>query len=104
MRLLLGQHRSTGPRAALSAAAIVHSERLAGRAIGAALDPESDPLKAGSLALSIIREAEPRSSATLEVTGEIDPDAIEKLSFRELMSLAASHGITPAETPPQLPA
>jgi hypothetical protein len=88
----------------LTAAAIVHGERLAGRAVSAALNPETDDAKAAGIALSIIREAEPRDSATLEIAGEVTPESIDQMSFSELLRLAESLGIDPSATPPQLPA
>lgn len=88
----------------MKAHAHVHAERLAGRAIGAALDPEADPLKAGSLALSIIREADPAVSGVLDVSTSLDPEGIESMSFRELLAVAQAHGIEVGSTPPALPA
>ena len=72
------------------------------RAIGAALSPEVDDAKAGSLALSVIREADPAVRGVLDVSTSLDPDALDSLSFRELVALAQQHDITPASTPPEL--
>jgi hypothetical protein len=68
------------------------------------LNPETDDAKAAGIALSIIREAEPRDSATLEIAGELTRESIDQMSFSELLRLAESLGIDPSATPPQLPA
>jgi hypothetical protein len=67
------------------------------------LNPETDDAKAGSLALSIIREADPRDSAVLEVGATLNGDAIQNMSLSELVSAAQQLGIDwrdPSETPP----
>jgi hypothetical protein len=69
---------------------------LAGRAIDAALDPSADSLRAGSLALSIIKEAEPASSGHIELSTEITAESVDNLGLSELLVMAGRLGLTPA--------
>jgi hypothetical protein len=50
-------------------------------------------VKAGNLALGIIREAEPRQEAVLEVGATIDASNLDKLGLSELIALAEQLGI-----------
>lgn len=96
LRLILGSTRMDSPRTALRAAAILNAERLAGRAIAAALDPSVDVLSAGKHALSVIDAADPRQQQTAVLTGNLNGEAIEGMGFRELLSFAQGHGIDPS--------
>ena len=91
LRLVLRSTRLASPRSALKALANVNAERLAGRAITAALDPDTEPLKAADLALRIINEADPRDQAVLSVEGSIDPSTA---SLSQLLSFAEHHQIS----------
>ena len=75
-----------------------------GRAVGAALDENADPIKAANLALKVIETADPGDSATLTVSTTED---IENMSLSELLAFADAHGIDytrrPGETPPEIP-
>ena len=75
----------------LKALANVNAERLAGRAVSAALDPEVRPDTAAKLALEIIEATDPKDQATLTVSGSIDPSTA---TLSELMSFAEAHGIS----------
>jgi hypothetical protein len=74
-----------------------------GRAVGAALNPDADPLKAGSLAVKLIETADPPNQAVLELSAELTPEGVENLSYSDLIRLADSLGLTPPE-PSELPA
>ena len=86
----------------------LNAARLAGRAISAALDPGTDPVKAANLALGIIREAEPREQSTLEIEGPVTSERVNEMSLSELIAFASANGIeVPSgldSTPPQLSA
>jgi hypothetical protein len=91
LRLVIGRTRPGSPRAALKALANVNAERLAGRAVSAALDPLVRPDTAAKLALEIIEATDPKDQNTLTVSGSFDPSTA---SLSELMSFAHSHGIS----------
>jgi len=91
LRLALWITRPNSPRSALRAAASLNAVRLAGRAIGAALDPHTEPLKAADLALRIIDQADPQGQDSITVSGSIDPSTA---SLSELLSFAEAHGIS----------
>jgi hypothetical protein len=93
MRLLLGINRPTSPRSILKAEVNRVVARLAGTAVNAALDPESDPLKAGALALRLIETADPPSQATLEISADLTPEQIEGMSWSEALAAAKQLGI-----------
>jgi hypothetical protein len=61
-------------------------------------------VKAAQLALGIIREADPPNQAVLEVGANLTVDAVQGMSFSELMRVAEAHGIevpsAPELTPP----
>jgi hypothetical protein len=94
LRLVIGRTRPSSPRSALKALANVNAERLAGRAVSAALDPEVRPDTAAKLALEIIEATDPKDQATLTVSGSIDPSTA---TLSELMSFAEAHGISLSE-------
>jgi len=91
LRLVIGRTRPSSPRSVLKALANVNAERLAGRAVSAALDPEVRPDTAAKLALEIIEATDPKDQATLTVSGSIDPSTA---TLSELMSFAEAHGIS----------
>lgn len=64
-----------------------------GTALNAALSPETDPVKAAQLSLAIIREADPPSQSTLELSADLSREDIEKLSLSEALALARQLGI-----------
>jgi hypothetical protein len=94
---VIGSTRLDTPRAALRAAAVVNAERLAGRAVGAALSAATPPAQAAKLCLDIIDAVDPKLSTVTTVTGDIDPEALQNMGFRELLSFAQQHGIAPAQ-------
>jgi hypothetical protein len=60
--------------------------------------------KAARLALELIREADPPVQATVEVYGNMTPDDVDALSYRELLALAQYAGIPirePDLSPPE---
>jgi hypothetical protein len=66
---------------------------LVGTAVNAALNSEADPLRAGSLALRLIETADPPSQTSLELSANLTPEDIEKLSWSEALALARQLGI-----------
>jgi hypothetical protein len=81
--------------------AMVESTRLARRALDAALDPNADPIKAGSLALRVIDTVDPPTQASLEISGALSSEQIERMSLSEAIAYANQLGIeVPAELPP----
>jgi len=69
-----------------------------GRALGAALDPETENVKAAHLALKLIAEADPAQQSQVELSGEISPEAVDNLGLGALVALAERLELTPAET------
>jgi hypothetical protein len=72
------------------------AERLARRALSAALDPGADSLRAGALAVRLIAEADPPAQATLEVSADLTPEGVDQLSYSELIQVAHQFGIDPS--------
>jgi hypothetical protein len=69
------------------------------------LNPETDDAKAAGIAMRLIEQADPPSQATLEISGPVTSEALEKMSWSELIAYADANGIdwqTPPETPPAL--
>jgi hypothetical protein len=66
-------------------------------AVGAALSDESDPLKAGSLALRLIETADPPAQASLALSTELTPEGVGRLSYSELIRVAEAWNLTPPE-------
>jgi hypothetical protein len=73
--------------------AVANAERLAGRAVGAAISAQTPDVQAAKLCLEIIDAVDPKLSTVTEVTGEIDPSQLESLSLSQLMSFAHQHGV-----------
>jgi hypothetical protein len=71
--------------------------------IDAALDPDADDIKAAHLALGVIREVDPPQEASLEISGALDSEAIERMSLTELLTVAERLGIE-HQAPPALEA
>lgn len=92
LRLIIGSTRMDTPRGALRAQVLLSAERLAGRAVGAALDPALHPRDAVNSVLALVDAVDPRTTATAVVTGEIDPSTA---SLSQLLSFAEAHGIEP---------
>jgi hypothetical protein len=59
--------------------------------VSAALDPQTEPLKAADLALRIIDQADPQGQDSITVSGSIDPSTA---TLSELLSFAEAHGIS----------
>ena len=91
LRLALGITRPNSPRSALKAAVSVNAERLASRAVGAALDPSLAPQQAVDSVLKLVEATDPQTTATAVVMGEFDPSSA---SLSQLLSFAGQHGIS----------
>lgn len=96
LRLVLGSTRLDTPRGVLRAQALLNAERVAGRVIGAVLDESTPPATAAKLGLDLIEAVDPRQSAEVTMTGNLNGEAIEGMGFRELLSFAQGHGIDPS--------
>jgi hypothetical protein len=64
-----------------------------GRAVGAALNPETEDAKAAGIAIRLIEQADPPSQATVEVSGPVSVEDIKGWSFSQLIAYADAHGI-----------
>ena len=96
LRLVLGSTRLDTPRGVLRAQTLLNAERVAGRVLGAVLDPDVRPETAAKLGLDLIEAVDPRQSAEVTMTGNLNGEAIEGMGFRELLSFAQGHGIDPS--------
>jgi hypothetical protein len=77
-----------------------------GRAVNAALSPETDDAKAAGIAMRLIEQADPPSQTTLEVSGPLSTEAIEGMSLSQLLVVAERMGIDltrPETTPLEAP-
>lgn len=92
LRLVIGSSRLDTPRAALRAAVLVSAERLGGRAVAAALDPNLAPKDAVSSVIALVDAVDPRTTMVTSVQGSIDPSTA---SLSQLLSFAEAHGIEP---------
>jgi len=91
LRLALGATRLDSPRGALRAAAWVEARAIAERTIGAILDPKLSPEATVKAALAVLDAIDPVQELTL--TGELDPSAVEALSWSELQAAAERLGL-----------
>jgi len=97
-RLRVGQEAKQGagrhadhPRCPLAAVALEGVED--GRAVGAALSAETDDAKAAGTALRLISEADPPVQASVEVSGDLSADAVNQMSYSQLLAVAENLGI-----------
>ena len=104
MRAMYGGTRPNSPRAVLKAHVHREAERLVGRALTAALNPDVDDAKAAGLAMRLIETADPPAQATLELGATLTPEGVDRLSYSELLAVARQYGIPLpdlSETPPE---
>jgi hypothetical protein len=102
MRAMYGGTRPNSPRAVLRAHVHREAARLASTAVSAALDPSVDPLRAGSLAIKLIETADPPAQASLELTTDLTPEQVDRLSYSELLRVAEAWNLDtsdPSEAP-----
>jgi hypothetical protein len=100
MRAMYGGTRPNSPRAVLRAHVHRNAERLVGRALGAALSPDVDDAKAAGIAMRLIETADPPAQASVEISADLRPEDVRKLSYRELIAFSLANGI---EIPEGLP-
>lgn len=93
LRATLGITRSDTPRGVLKAYAYVERERIAGRVIGAILDPAVPSGQAARLALDLMDQVDPRVEATITTPLPTDPEGVSSLSIRELLAVGQRLGI-----------
>jgi hypothetical protein len=84
----------------LKAMAFVEREAIAGRVIGAVLDPAVPSAQAARLALDLIDQVEPPIQATITGPMPSTPEGVASLSISQLLTLGESMGIDPS--PPSL--
>jgi hypothetical protein len=95
LRLAIGIPRLNTPRGVLAAEAYLSAERIAGRVVGAILDPQTPPVQAARLGLDLVNAVDPPMTATLTQEVPTDPDGVSKLSFSQLMAVGQQLGVTP---------
>jgi hypothetical protein len=91
LRIALGITRSDSPRSALKAAVGLSRERLAWRAVDAALDPSVPSEKAVPAVLSLIDAVDPQAEMTLSTA--LPEGGIQGMSLSQLISFADANGI-----------
>jgi hypothetical protein len=93
LRMVMGDRGRIGPRTLLREEVNRNALRLVGRAVGAALNPETDDAKAAGIAIRLIDQADPPSQATVEVSGPVTSEDVKNWSFSQLIAYADAHGI-----------
>jgi len=88
----MGDRGRIGPRTLLREEVNRNALRLVGRAVSAALSPETDDAKAAGIAMRLIEQADPPSQARVEVSGELTLDAVNRMSYSQLLELAERFG------------
>jgi hypothetical protein len=93
LRMVMGDRGRIGPRTLLREEVNRNAQRLVGRAVGAALNPETDDAKAAGIAMRLIETADPPAQATLEISGPLTEDALKEMSLSQLIAYADAQGI-----------
>jgi hypothetical protein len=88
--MVMGDRGRIGPRTLLREEVNRNAQRLVGRAVGAALSPETDDAKAAGIAIRLIEQSDPPAQATVEVRADVP---IEEMSYSELIAFARSMGM-----------
>jgi len=96
LRLALGVTKANTPRGVLKAAAFAESEAIAGRVIGAVLDPATPSVSAARLGLDLINSVDPPVVATVTTPLPSDPEGVSTLSMSQLFELGERLGIDPS--------
>lgn len=91
LRIALGVTRPNSPRGLLKLAANREAERLAWRAVDAALDPSLPSDRAVSTVLSLIEAVDPQ--AHVELSTSLPEGGIGGMSLAQLVSFAEANGI-----------
>ena len=93
LRLAIGIPRLNTPRGVLAAEAFLNAERIAGRVVGAVLDPAVPAAQAAKLGLELVNAVDPQVTATISASMPTDPEGVSKLSISQLLTLGESMGI-----------
>lgn len=93
LRTTLGITRSSTPRGVLKALAYVEAERIAGRVVGAVLDPAVPSATAARLGLDLLQAVDPPVEATLTASIPTTPEGVADLSLTQLLTLGEQMGI-----------
>jgi hypothetical protein len=93
LRMIVGDRGRIGPRMVLREHVAREAEPLVRRAVGAALSPMVAEDKAAKLALDLIREADPPTQATVEISGDLAREQVNELSLSQLLAVAEANGI-----------
>lgn len=91
LRIALGVTRPNSPRGLLKLAVNREAERLAWRAVDAALDPSVPSEKAIPAVLSLIEAVDPQ--AQIELSTALPEGGVKAMSLDELVSFAEANGI-----------
>jgi hypothetical protein len=100
LRIQLGITRSNTPRGVLRALAFVEAERIAGRVVGAVLDPRTPADRAARLGMDLIDAVDPQATLTATASMPSTPEGVADLSLSQLLTIGQEMGI-PLPTPPQ---
>ena len=95
------------PRGVLAAETFLSAERIAGRVVGAVLDPAVPAATAARLGIDLINAVDPQVTATISTEIPTDPEGVSKLGFSQLLAVGQSMGLVPSTdgaTPPLLDA
>jgi hypothetical protein len=101
LRMLFGDRGRIGPRTVLREEVARNAKRIAGTAVNAALDPSADPIRAGKLALELIREADPLVQAEISVSGNLpqsDEEIEAAIANGSILDLVRSGAFAPPAT------
>ena len=93
LRLAIGVSRLNTPRGVLAAETFASAERIAGRVVGAILDPQTPPVQAARLGIELVNAVDPQVTATLTQSVPTDPEGVAKLTTSQLLSLGEQMGI-----------
>jgi len=93
IRLAFGSTRTFSPRGALKAATALQAGQVAGRVVGAVLDPAVPPAQAARLGLDLIDAVDPLATVSFETALPDSVDALQGMSFSGLQSLALAQGL-----------
>ena len=97
LRATLGITRPNTPRGVLKALAFHHSEAIAAAALDGAISSEIPAQSRAAHALRLINEVDPPLQIEASVALPDNPEGVEALSYRDLLSIAEQHGYRGSE-------
>src|SRR4029453_5135565 len=93
LRTPLETTRPHTPRGVVKALAYVEREGIAGRVVGAILDPAVPSGQAARLGLDLLQAVDPPGEATLTASTPSPPEGVADLSLTQLLTLGEQMGI-----------